>query len=229
MQGNLVANRLTANSASIFSSTFRDGAIVGSSINIGGGKFTVSSSGDVYAEGGIYSGGTITGALLRTAASGRRIEIDADGFRSYDSRNRVRIRILTTSDEEAAALIFYGTGGRAAGEINSYANNGWLTIYSDALSLGSNSTSNPISIQGETKFIGNVDFRQAYSVYGLDISDISGLQSALSGKVPYGTSTTSSSGGAHNHGIPNGTQFKDITGVVWTWSAYSGFSHSHTV
>ena len=238
MQGNLVANKLTANAAQIKSSNFSDGEIVGSSINVGGGNFTVSRSGHMVAESGefrgqirasSFDGGTITGALFRTAESGRRIEIDVNGFRSYDSRNQTRIRITTTSDDAAAALIFYGTGGRSAGEINSYANNGWLTIYSDALSLGSNSTSNPISIQGETKFIGNVDFRQAFSVYGLSTSMVDGLQAALNRKVDKGLSTSSASGGAHNHGIPNGTQFKDITGVVWTWSAYSGFSHSHTV
>lgn len=78
MAGNLVANRLTANYATIANSSFTDGAIVGSSINVGEGKFTVSSAGEAYAEGGIFSGGTITGARFRTSASGiyPRVEID---------------------------------------------------------------------------------------------------------------------------------------------------------
>ncbi|OME05100.1 phage tail protein, partial [Paenibacillus odorifer] len=89
MAGNLVANKLTANYASIANSNFSGGAIVGSSINVGNGKFVVNSSGSVYAadgtfqgtinakggsfEGTIYAGGEIvggiiTGALLRTSA-----------------------------------------------------------------------------------------------------------------------------------------------------------------
>lgn len=119
-------------------------------------------------------GGTITGALLRTAASGRRIELDINGFRTYDSAGRNRIRITTTSDESTAAVIFYGTGGSSAGEINAYSNNGWLTIFSNALFLGSNSTANPITIQGAVTFTGTV------SGVRLSISDVVGLQSQLS-------------------------------------------------
>jgi hypothetical protein len=67
--GNLVANSLTANSAKILTSRFTDGEIIGSSINVGSGKFTVSAGGDVYAEGGIFAGGTITGAKIQTSNS----------------------------------------------------------------------------------------------------------------------------------------------------------------
>lgn len=81
MAGNLVANKLTANYASIANSNFSGGAIVGSSINVGNGKFVVNSSGSVYAadgtfqgtinakggsfEGTIYAGGEIVGGLLQ--------------------------------------------------------------------------------------------------------------------------------------------------------------------
>lgn len=68
-QGNVVMNRLTANSAEIKSSSFTDGSIVGSSINVGNGKFTVNSSGDVSAQGAILAQGTITGALIQTSTS----------------------------------------------------------------------------------------------------------------------------------------------------------------
>ncbi|MBP1905508.1 phage minor structural protein [Paenibacillus turicensis] len=63
-QGNVVMNRLTANSAEIKSSNFTDGSIVGSSINVGNGKFTVSSSGDVSAQGAVLSQGTISGTQI---------------------------------------------------------------------------------------------------------------------------------------------------------------------
>ncbi|MNW44381.1 Prophage endopeptidase tail [compost metagenome] len=188
MQGNVVANKLTANSAQINSSNFNNGAIVGSSINVNGGVFSVSTSGHMIADsaeirGAIrsstFDGGTITGALFRTAASGRRIENDVNGFRSYDSSNRNRIRIMTTSDDAVAAMVFYGTSGSSAGEINAYQNSG-LTVFSNELFLGSNSTANPIMIQGETTFNGRANFR--YGVSGLDlaISNISGLSSQLS-------------------------------------------------
>lgn len=88
MKGNLLANKLTANYAQIKSSSFSEGAIVGSSINVGNGRFVVNTNGSVFAadgtftgtinaksgtfEGAIYSngqiiGGVITGALIRTS------------------------------------------------------------------------------------------------------------------------------------------------------------------
>lgn len=88
MKGNLLANKLTANYAQIKSSSFSEGAIVGSSINVGNGRFVVNTNGSVFAadgtftgtinaksgtfEGPIYSsgeiiGGVITGALIRTS------------------------------------------------------------------------------------------------------------------------------------------------------------------
>jgi len=83
MQGNVIANRLTANSAKINSSMFNDGEIVGSSINVGNGVFTVDKSGHVdalsgnfrgiiQALGGSFAGditatGTITGGTIKGA------------------------------------------------------------------------------------------------------------------------------------------------------------------
>lgn len=80
LAGNVTANKLTANSAMIYDSQFNNGAIVGSSINIGGGMFTVNSSGFLFAQsanitgiinatGGTFSGnitanGTITGGAI---------------------------------------------------------------------------------------------------------------------------------------------------------------------
>lgn len=64
MNGDVLMNQLTANAAQIKSSNFIDGTIVGSSINVGNGKFTVNSSGDVSAQGAVLSQGTITGAQI---------------------------------------------------------------------------------------------------------------------------------------------------------------------
>ncbi|MNC72257.1 hypothetical protein D3C75_1232870 [compost metagenome] len=76
-------------------------------------------------------------------------------------------------------------------------------------------------------FQGQLNFSSAYSVTGLQMSHITGLLSELSGKARAGYETSSVNAGAHNHGFPNGTQFRDINGTVWTWSAYSGFTHDH--
>lgn len=214
MQGNLVANKLTANSANIYSSNFMNGAIVGSSINVGEGMFTVSSGGHMVAQSGefigsirasTFDGGIITGALIRTAASGRRIEQDSSGLRTYDSSGRNRIRINTDSDNGVAAIVFNGTGGGYAGEINAYQNNG-LTIYSENLILGSNNTANPISLQGAATFAGPAYFRSIVSGLSLGVTDISGLKSqidslwaAISSKADKGH-THSVTLPTHNHG-----------------------------
>lgn len=208
MQGNVIANKLTANSANIYSSNFTNGAIVGSSINVGNGQFTVDTAGNLYAgsgtfRGSITSGSTITGALLRTSASGRRIEIDSSGFRTYDSSGSNRIRINTDSDNGVAALIF-----GSAGEINSYQNNG-LSIISSDIIIGSNNTSNPIRMLGHTTFAGPVTFNSSVSGLYLSIGNVSGLRteldqiwSVLSSKTSYGH-THSVNIGTHNHGNPD--------------------------
>lgn len=68
MKGNVLANKLTANSAQIKSSNFTGGAIVGSSINVGNGMFTVDTAGNMFAGNGSFrgniSGSTITGSTV---------------------------------------------------------------------------------------------------------------------------------------------------------------------
>lgn len=126
MAGNLVANSLTANYANILSSNFTDGAIVGSSINVGSGRFTVSAAGDVYTEGGVYSGGTITGATIQTATATRRIKLDADGFSSYDGSGVRRIAIVTDDDFGVQAMQYYGPGGTLSGLVDG--RDGYLNV-----------------------------------------------------------------------------------------------------
>ncbi|MNC19106.1 hypothetical protein D3C75_670320 [compost metagenome] len=220
MKGNLIANSLTANYANIEYSSFKNGAIVGSSINVGNGMFTVTSGGIMSAVGANFSGsitastitgtningGTITGALIRTAVSGRRIEQDISGFRSYDAGNRIRIQIATTDDASAAAIIWRDANGTAVGEINSYQSSGQFTIFSNNLFLGSNSTGNPIRLQGTAIMAGPVEFRSSVSGLNLGIGNISGLRAeldsiwnALSNKSPIGH-THSLTLPTHNHG-----------------------------
>ncbi|SLJ98075.1 MULTISPECIES: prophage endopeptidase tail family protein [unclassified Paenibacillus] len=134
--------------------------------------------------GNEIEGGTITGSLIRTAANGRRIEQDINGFRTYDGNNRNRIRITTGSNDEIAAISWYGSGGAFAGEINSYQNSGGLSIISNDLIIGSNNTGNPIRLQGAPIVAGPAEFRSNVSfvnsnITGLAISNVSGLLAEL--------------------------------------------------
>ncbi|MEC0136115.1 phage tail protein [Paenibacillus macerans] len=166
MKGNLVANKLTANSAQINSSNFNSGSIVGSSINIGNGKFTVSRSGSVYAEGGIFSGGTITGALFRTAATGRRIEINSGGVIGYNSSGE---EVVSLGQTHGGGGLVFSDNGSPRGD-----------IYGDSngLRIGNMGGIYIESRDDLTYFRGEVDFSRA-TVNGLDISQIDQLQEAL--------------------------------------------------
>ena len=225
MNGDLVANKLTANAANIFSSNFRDGAIVGSSINVGNGMFTVDSAGNMFAGNGkfrgdisasTFTGGTITGALLRTAEYGRRIEIDAQGLRTYDGYGQNRITINTGSDYGVSAIVFNGSGGGAAGEINSYQGRG-LSILSSNIIIGSNNTANPIGLHGATTFAGPAHFQSTVSGLELGISQITGLQSELrslrsdidSLRYAHNSHTHSVYLPSHNHGNKDNQNWGD--------------------
>lgn len=193
MRGDVVANSLTANYANIAYSNFTNGAITGSSINVGNGMFTVTSGGIMSATAARFSGevesstvrgSVIIGSTFKTAESGRRIEQAAGGLQAYDSGGTVRIRINTSTDSSIASLGFFGSGGGFAGELNSYQNGG-LTIFSNDLFLGSNNTANPIRLQGAATMVGPATFSSTANFLGsvtgikLNVGDITGLQARL--------------------------------------------------
>ncbi|WP_110930597.1 hypothetical protein [Paenibacillus bouchesdurhonensis] len=166
------------------------------------------------------TGGTITGALIRTAASGARVEMDSRGWRTYDQNNRERISINSNDTYGMSAISFAKSSGGSSGYINGGDSIFQITSLSDMMFA---------AVNGWIYFQGNLDFSRANNISGLSASKIEGLSGLLSNKVSRGESTSSSTGGSHNHGFPNGTQFKDVNGQVHTWSSYSGFSHQHTV
>lgn len=174
MKGNLIANKLTANSAQIKSSNFQDGQIIGSAINIGNGKFTVSSAGNVYTEGGIFSGGTITGALFRTAPSGARFEANSSGIRTYDTSGVERISIALSNDSGMGSIHFARPGGSGAGMIDGSSIGLLLTSFG-TLFLGS--VGGGVQVQGSTDFRDYVQFNGG--IGGITISKVEGLQSEL--------------------------------------------------
>ncbi|MDT9720485.1 polymer-forming cytoskeletal protein [Paenibacillus sp. ClWae2A] len=154
-------------------------------------------------NGGTINGSTIIGSVLKTANSGRRIEIDSGGFRSYDSNGRNRVQIATTDDASAAAVIWRDSNGTAVGEINSYQSSGVLTMYGNNITIGSNNTGNPIRMQGAVTFGGAIN--------GLDISDVNGLQSQLTSLqtqisnllVTFYAHSHNFTLPTHNHGLAN--------------------------
>lgn len=221
MKGNLVANKLTANAAQIKSSNFSDGDIVGSSINVGNGKFTVSKAGSVYAEGGIFSGGTITGSLFRTAASGARFEAYSSGIRTYDQNGVERISIATSNDSGMGSIHFSKPNGSGAGMIDG-SSIGLLITSFGTLFLG--------ALGGSIQFQGTVDFSNAPPV-GIRISSVENLESRLSTleSLLLGKATknlTTDSAGPYNCGIPVGTQLATASGGIVTWAGVP--AHSHT-
>ncbi|WP_068616617.1 phage tail protein [Paenibacillus tuaregi] len=208
MAGNLTANKLTANSAQIntsnlSASTWKDGYF----------------SGNITAVGEI-TGGTITGALLRTSTSGARVEIDARGWRTYDSGGRQRISINTNDSYGMSAISFATSSGGGSGTINGSDSGMQLYSYGSMLIAALSG--------GTVQFQGTVDFSNASPV-GLTIDSVKDLRLLLSGKVDKGASTQPTTAGAHNHGIRDGAQFKAIDGTVYTWNAYDGFTHQHSI
>lgn len=215
MQGNVVANRLTANSANIYSSNFMNGAIVGSSINVGNGMFTVSSGGHMVAQsgefrgrisastidGGTINGTTIIGASIKTALSGERIELDPYGFVFYDIFNARRVTLGTNPSANISGHTYYNSSSQSQGLI--YAIDYELhVIGNNGLRIGTNF--------GTTYLQGSVHFTNGSSVTGLvlSIGQISGLRSQLDSlqsqidslRSTYNSHTHTVNIGTHNHG-----------------------------
>jgi hypothetical protein len=113
------------------------------------------------------NGGTITGALLRTSASGARVEIDSNGWRTYDGSNRQRISINQSDSAGMNAISFNGASG-GGGSIN-----GGDSLF-HIQSLGNMF----LAAMGTIYTQGNVDFSQS-QVSGININAVEGLQIKL--------------------------------------------------
>ena len=100
---------------------------------------------------GAVTGATITGGTLKTAASGKRIEITEDGLVSYDSSNE-KSGIAIDLQDALSALYFYKDGVLVGG----------LTDSTGGMGLG--------AVPGKTLYlIGDIDFIAA-TVEGLGSS-----------------------------------------------------------
>jgi phage minor structural protein, N-terminal region len=205
-----------------------------SAISANLGTITAGSIFGAYINGTTIDGGTITGALIRTAASGTRVELTSSLVAYYDDNNFIRMNptysvrpgvefwdsgslrgILCATPD---ALNIYGVGDiRLAPLAGNVRFTSWSSVYSDS----------PLqSLQ-------NALDGKANLFHTHNQSDISGLASSLATKANYGSSTSSATGGGHNHAIPDGTRLaiwgtgNTVSGYV-TWSAFGGWTHSHT-
>ncbi|MFD1268850.1 hypothetical protein ACFQ3Y_15705, partial [Paenibacillus motobuensis] len=119
-------------------------------------------------------GGTITGALLRTAASGDRIEINSAGLKAFDSSGYERISIAQANTGGGMGSINFKTDGRLTGYIAS--GSGLVQLVSDGRLFIASLDSN-IQIQGSTYFQNKVQFSGGVS--GISISSVDELQTQL--------------------------------------------------
>jgi hypothetical protein len=96
--GTITANEIAAN-------TITGGKIAAATIT--SDKLTVSQLSAIAADLGTITAGTITGALIRTASSGARVEIDStNGLRGIDSGGVCRTQVKTTG--YIYAYYYYG-------------------------------------------------------------------------------------------------------------------------
>jgi len=241
--------------------------VTGGTFSIGG-NFSVDSAGILTAYGANISGnitanaiaantsitsptingGNITGSLFKTSNSGRRIEFDFNGLRTYDNNNINRIKINTVSDSDVSAIIFYGSGGTQVGHINSYQTSGQLTMYGDNIFIGSNNTANPVYIQASTTMNGSASIYYNLTVQNINILDrinslkdsvaslensINYLQTQINDRARKGTATSSTTVAVHNHGFTSNDYFQcynssGVPTVKKQWNPYDGDNHSHT-
>lgn len=206
MAGNVVLNKLTANSANILSSNFTNGAIVGSSINVGNGMFTVSSGGIMSAVDGNFSGrisastitgGTITGAKIQTSDSVYpRVVIDPTSvaFGVYaDPNNGIQIPAY---DNGVSKIIFNANGNQSV-IFNSPTSGFIMQGYGNATISGSNVYLNPSS-----GYVRIGSWGTLMNGSGTTLQDvINALYQAIDAKADRGHTHTVSVPN-HNHGNP---------------------------
>ncbi|MFL1674811.1 hypothetical protein [Paenibacillus dendritiformis] len=158
--------------------------ITGSEINVGNGQFTVDRSGNLYAgngrfrgaiEASSFTGGTITGSLItgariRTAVSGDRIELDPNGFVFYDGNNSRRVTLGTNREAGISGHTYYDTRAVSQGLI--YAITDELHVMGNrSLRLGANG--GVITLQGPVAFTSSV------SGLNVGIGDVRDLRNEL--------------------------------------------------
>lgn len=170
MQGDVVARSIVL-TGRVENSYMENGAIVGSSINVGNGRFTVSAAGYVYAEEGFYTGGIITGAKIRTAAPGiyPRVEIDPSSiaFGVYSDANS---GIIIPAYDNGVSKIRFLSNGNESTIYNSPGVGLYFSAFGNATIAGSN-----VDLQATSGYVRLLSWSSLYSS-----ADRTTLQSELS-------------------------------------------------
>ncbi|QJC53052.1 hypothetical protein HGI30_16710 [Paenibacillus albicereus] len=165
-------------------------------LSAAGGTF----SGALQAASGSFSGqitastiqgGTITGALVRTSATGARVELDAGGWRTFDGGGTKRIGITLDTSYGMSAINWYGESGGVSGAINGQ--DALFQILANA----------PMLIQSfrGIQFGGSVDFG-GVSVYGLTPDKVVGLSQQLQALWD-ALNNKSDKGHVHSYTVPS--------------------------
>lgn len=182
----------------------------------------------ISADMGTVTAGTIIGAFIETAISGQRLELDVNGLRSYDVNNLKRLSITPSTAREIGMAGFeaFDSIGAYGGVIFGVTGGKMWVLGENGLIIS--------SWFGQTTIRDYVDFAGAI-ISGLDISDVTNLQSSLDAKATKNVSTSSTSASdSHNHGLTSSDyiQCYDSAGVATSkkqWVPYAGSAaHSHT-
>ncbi|MEK4512855.1 polymer-forming cytoskeletal protein [Paenibacillus sp. FSL K6-2524] len=170
------------------------GTFTGTLVGVDGnfsGTITASTITGGTINGTNINGSTITGGTLRTAETGRRIEIDYRGWRSLDDNNVERISINYNNSAGMGGISWFNSSRILMGEL--YASG-------DSFSLIGQRDMLIRSMSGSLHMQGNIDFSFA-TVYGLNISKIAGLQQELNSlRSLINNHTHTVNIGTHNHG-----------------------------
>ncbi|MEX2461721.1 MAG: phage tail protein, partial [Paenibacillaceae bacterium] len=206
MLGDAWATSMTLNTPAI-----TNGSIVGTTLNIGSGQFTVDAAGHLDAQSGTFhgditSGSTITGAIIRTSNTFPRLQFDATDFSQYNSSGTQVIRMSSSYSQPRIDMTDIANGNRYG---SFYTYNG-MHLQSDNF---------PLYIDA----IGSIVYINGYDVISI-----------LGGKTNVGSSVTSTSvADGHNHGFSTSDfiQCYDAAGVPTIkkqWVPYGGSpTHSH--
>lgn len=156
-----------------FVSQWKSTAPDGSTIRVGtitADRIAVAQLSAIAADIGTITAGTLTGALIRTAASGRRVEMDStNGLRAFDSGGTLRAAIFPTSSLSVEAYTI-GRPGWSSGEPYIDLNNVNLS-----LSTGTAGTNPSIDLN---KTSGEIDI-----VIGSNAGDVLNIKGAGAGDL----------------------------------------------
>lgn len=209
-----ITGHVTMTGATIVN-TLVDGAYT----NISDGGITINDGTADTFRADVTGKVTMTGALIRSKYGYPAIVMNPDGdlVGAYVNANN---SVSIVANDLGSPALNFTYGGSVVGQLNtrlgllSIEGRSDVEIFADA---------GDIYLNAANRIITNATDWSKYRT-STDVS----LQDALNGKANYGSSTSSASGGGHNHGIPNGTVLMVDGGGTVTWSVYGGFTHSHT-